>query len=285
MKFRFVKMLLLTFSLILLAACDSGSPATPAAGPTATSAVEATATVAKSAAVVVTAVPTSASAEDTAVVAEPTEPADEAPSPTAVTAISKGEAVTALKAFEELKPKALAWQPDARLIMLADVRPDQAAKLLGVALGDPDVNEPTPGGMGRNWALIAFSPSTKGAIALALDGTQTDLVKEGALTDEMVQAFSSSTMDALDLSKLDHSTLADSDALTSKMEKSGLDSSNMSIALLAPDGLGLGPLPTPPAGGAPSQIAYELFSVDPNQQRFVFFDAVTGDVLMDSANP
>jgi len=154
-----------------------------------------------------------------------------------------------------------------------------------VALGDPDVNEPTPGGLGRNWALIAFSPSTKGAIALALDDTQTDLMKECALTDEMVQAFSSPEMAALDLSKLDHSTLADSDAVTSKMETSGLDSSNMSVAMLAPDGLGLGPLPTPQAGGASPKIAYELFSVDPNLQRFVFFDAVTGAVLMDSATP
>jgi len=298
LKFRFVKIALLTIPLMLLAACDSGGSATPVAGQTATTAntgVEATptavvaatttATVAKAAAVVVTAVPTSGPAEDTAVVAQPTEPADEGPSPTAVTAISTGEAVTALKAFEELKPKALAWQPDARLIMLADVRPDQAAKLLGVALGDPDVNEPTPHGLGRNWALIAFSPSTKGAIAIALDGTQTDLVKEGALTDEMVQAFGSPDMEALDLSRLDHSPLAGSDALTSKLEKSGLDSSNMSIAMLAPDSLGLGPLPTPQAGGAPPKIAYELFSVDPNQQRFVFFDAITGAVLMDSSTP
>jgi hypothetical protein len=169
--------------------------------------------------------------------------------------------------------------------MLANVRPGQAARLLGVALGDPDVNQPTPGGQGRNWALVVFSPSTKGAVALEMDGMQTDLVKEGALTDDMVSGFGSAGMEALDLSTLDLTTLADSDAVVAKVGVGGQDTSNMSAALLAPDGLGLGPLPTPETGGGSPQVAYEVFSVDPNQQRFVFLDAVSGDVVMDSGTP
>jgi hypothetical protein len=201
-----------------------------------------------------------------------------------VSATATGNAVTALAALAQLKPKALAWQPDARLVMLANVRPGQADKLLSVALGDPTVNEPTPGGLGRDWALIVFSPSTKGAIALSMDGAQSDLAQEGALTDSMVQSLGSSDMEALDLSKLDLTKLTDSDKLPAKAGATG-QSPNAGIALLAPNGLGLGPLPTPTSGGTSPNIAYELFSADPNQQNFVFFDAVTGAVVMDSSAP
>jgi hypothetical protein len=300
LNFRSARILLLMTSLIVLAACDSGAPATPAAVSTAitgasvvvaststvSTSVESTTATVATAGAVTTAVPTSSGpAVDTAVVASPTVPTTEISAPTPVTATAKGEAVTALTALGQLKPKALAWQPDARLVMLSNVRPGEGDKLLGVALGDPNVNEPTSGGLGRNWALIVFSPSTKGAIVLSMDGTQADLIKEGALTADMVQSFGSPEMEALDLSKLDLSKLADSNTATAKIEKTGQDTSNMSIAMLAPTGLGLGPLPTPAAGGSSSMLAYELFSVDPSQQRFVFFDAFTGAVLMDSATP
>jgi hypothetical protein len=323
LTFRYTRPLLLAISVILmlaLAACDSGAPATPTAAPLATAtlvptpsaAVQATiqaaatstpaavatatveavatpttaapATALASPGGVVTAVPTSAgSVQDTAVVAAPTAPT-ELPAPTGVSATATGADVTALAALAQLKPKALAWQPDARLVMMANVRPGQADKLLGVALGDPNVNEPTPGGLGRDWALIVFSPSTKGAIVLTMDGTQTDLVQEGALTDNMVQSFGSPGMEALDLSKLDLTKLTDSGKLPAKAGATGkLPSAG--IALLAPDGLGLGPLPTPKAGGSSPQIAYELFSADPSQQNFLFFDAVTGAVVLDSTAP
>ena len=313
MTFRSAKLLLLIIPMLALAACDSGAPATPTTVPfptvnaiptstalqpaamstsapltptsilTPTETVAATSTIVTSSQVV-TAVPTSQGpAQDTAVVAAPTSP-PEGPSATTVSATATGDAVTALSALAQLKPKALAWQPDARLVMLANVRPGQANKLLSVALGDPTVNEPTPGGLGRNWALIVFSPSTKGAIALTMDGTQSDLAKEGALPDTMAQSLGSSEMEALDLSKLDTSKLVDSDSLPSKAGATG-QSPNAGIALLAPNGLGLGPLPTPAAGGASPEIAYELFSADPTQQNFVFFDATTGAVVMDSTAP
>jgi hypothetical protein len=204
--------------------------------------------------------------------------------PTAVTATGTGEAVTALQALERLKPLALDWQGDARLVMLANVRPGQEGRLLGVALGDPDVNEPTPGGKGRNWALIAFSPSAKGAVALAMDGTETDLAKEGALTDSLVESLSAPEMAALALADLDASTLADSDSIAGKASDAGV-SGDAGIALLAPDGLGIGPLPPAEAGGDPPHIAYELFSADPATQAFAFFDARTGAVVLDSNTP
>jgi hypothetical protein len=234
---------------------------------------------------VFTAVPNSTGpAQDTAVVASPTVPLTEVPAPTDVSATATGNAVTALTALAQLKQKALAWQPDARLVMLANVRPGEADKLLGVALGDPNVNEPTPGGLGRDWALIVFSPSTKGSVAITMDGTQTDLIKEGALTADMIQSFGAAGMEALDLSKLDLGKLADSDKLPAKAGTTG-QSPSAGIAMLAPDGLGLGPLPTPQAGGSSPAIAYEIFSADPNQQSFVFFDAITGNVVMDSNAP
>jgi hypothetical protein len=168
--------------------------------------------------------------------------------------------------------------------MLSNVRPGQEKNMLGGALGDPSVNEPTPGGKGRNWTLVAFSPSTSGAVALSMEGILVDLVKEGMASDELLKGFASAEMAALGLAPLDASSLVDSDKVLEKAGERG-KSDKVGIALLAPDGLGIGPLPTPQAGGDPPQIAYELFSTDPTQQTFIFFDATTGDVVLDSSAP
>lgn len=220
---------------------------------------------------------------DSSTVALPTTPAD-APTPTPVKATGTGDALTALQALDQLKPKAIDWQKDARLGMLSNIRPGQQKSLLGTTLGDPNVNEPTPGGKGRNWTLVAFSPASGGAIAISTDGTQVDIVKEGAVTDEALNRFNAPHLAALSLSTLNSSQLVDSDILFTKMGERG-KSQATGIALLAPDGLGLGPLPTPsPAGDSP-QLTYEAFSTDPSVQTFIFFDARTGNVLLDSAAP
>ncbi|HET9494002.1 MAG TPA: hypothetical protein VFR15_07210 [Chloroflexia bacterium] len=221
---------------------------------------------------------------DTAQATAPVAPEEEAATPTAVTATGTGEAITALQALERLKPLALDWQQDARLVMLANVRPGQEGRLLGVALGDPDVNEATPEGKGRNWALIAFSPSAQSAVALAMDGTQTDLAQEGALTDALVEGLSAPEMSALDLAQLDTGGLTDSDEIARRASEAGMGGET-GIALLAPDGLGIGPLPPAEAGNEPPRIAYELFSADPSTQAFAFFDALTGQVVLDSNTP
>ncbi|MEO8287294.1 MAG: hypothetical protein ABI670_12790 [Chloroflexota bacterium] len=289
MNLRRTGALLPAILLVFLTACDNGTPATPSTAPTATTAAAVSSPTPAPVGEVATPAASAPAAPtgtvvDAAPVASPTIPSTEVPAPTAVKATATGEAVTSLQALTELKARAISWQSDARLVMLANVRPGQAARLLGVALGDPDVTEPTPGGKGRNWALIAFSPSTKGAVALTMDGSQTDLVKEGALTDDMVQSFGSDEMAALQLSSLDVSKLVDSDELASKASDA-VQAAGIGIAMLAPDGLGLGPLPTPAAGGQPAQLAYELFSTDPTQQAFLFFDGMTGEVLIDSAKP
>ncbi len=222
----------------------------------------------------------------------PSTPGESAPTPTPVTSTGTGDALTALQALEQLKAKALAWQKDARLGLLSNIRPGQQKNLLGTTLGDPNVNEPTPGGKGRNWTLVAFSPSTNGAIAISADGAQVDLVKEGAVTEEALTRFNAphlSSLNAphlssLNLSTLNNSQLVDSDALFSKMGEQS-KSQTIGIALLAPDGLGLGPLPTlSPAGDSP-QLAYEAFSTNPRIQTFIFFDARTGNVVLDSSAP
>jgi hypothetical protein len=191
--------------------------------------------------------------------------------------------MTALQALATLKQRALAWQSDARLGLLANTRPGQQKNLLGGTLGSPDVNEPTPGGKGRNWTLVAFSPSAKGAMAFSMDGTQEDLVKEGVVTTDIVTQFTGGDTQALALSSLDASKLQDSDAIAAKAGQRG-QASSVGIALLSPNGLGLGPLPTPASGGQSPQIAYELFS-QAGQQTFMFFDAATGAVLLDSSAP
>ncbi|HYP41437.1 MAG TPA: hypothetical protein VEX13_13845 [Chloroflexia bacterium] len=281
----------------VLTACDNTSPASPTAEPTATSQADRPQEVSSTPSVsggegtatqeevdTPTALPVPAgTVVDSAVATAP--PTDESlPSPTAVTATGTGEALTALQALGELRPRALAWQGDARLVMLSNVRPGQEKNLLGGALGDPDVNEPTPGGKGRNWTLVAFSPSTSGAVALSMEGTQVDLVKEGMVSDEVLKGFASAEMAALDLAVLDAESLVDSDKVLEKAGERG-KSGNVGIALLAPDGLGIGPLPASQAGGDPPQLAYELFSTDPTQQTFIFFDATTGEVVLDSSAP
>lgn len=329
MKYRPTTQLLFALTLLalttLLAACDSGTQATPTIRPTASTAIPptvaaapantqppsivgpadtatatasanintnigttgipaATASPTNNTNAVATPAPTG-TLVDTAAVTPPATPDEShAFSPTPDTTTANGQSLTALQALAILKVKALAWQPEARLVMLSNVRPGQASKLLGVALGDPNVNEPTPDGKGKNWALIAFSPSTKGAMAFSMDGSQADLVKEGALTDNMVQGFSSPGMAALELSKLDTSSLIDSDKLPPKAGALG-SAPALGVALLAPNGLGLGPLPTPTAGGSAPAIAYELFSSDPAKQAFIFFDATTGQVTLDSTTP
>jgi len=228
--------------------------------------------------------PTIGSADPLGSTITPPTPGENAPTPTNVIATGTGDAITALQALEQLKPKALAWQKDARLALLSNIRPGQQKNLLGTTLGDPNVNEPTPGGKGRNWTLVAFSPSTSGAIAISADGTQVDLVKEGAVTEEALARLNAPHLASLNLSTLNSIQLVDSDALFSKMGEQG-KSQTISIALLAPDGLGLGPLPTlSPAGDSP-QLAYEAFSTNPRIQTFIFFDARTGNVVLDSSAP
>lgn len=283
----------------VLAACDTAPPASPTAPPTVTSLAEPPDKVTGTPITVIgegTAIQEDAALDTPTALPAPTgtvvdsaaataPPTDEGlPSPTAVTATGTGEALTALQALGELKPRALAWEGDARLVMLSNVRPGQEKNLLGGALGDPDVNEPTPGGKGRNWTLVAFSPSTSGAVAISMEGTQVDLVKEGMASDELLKGFAPAELAALDLASLNTDSLVDSDKVLDKAGERG-KSDNVGIALLAPDGLGIGPLPAPQSGGDPPQIAYELFSTDPTQQTFIFFDATTGEVALDSSTP
>ncbi|HVG00117.1 MAG TPA: hypothetical protein VND68_09790 [Chloroflexia bacterium] len=218
---------------------------------------------------------------DKATVVGPTPAADTAPTPTPVTARSTGEAMTALQALAELKGAALKEMPDARLAMLVNSRPGQQKVLLGTSLGDPNVNEATPGGLGRNWTLVAVSPSQGRAVAFSTDGTVVDMTEAGMVPDELLANFGSTGSAALELSGLDAGSLTDSDAVVQSVGERGAGD-KVGIALLAPEGLGIGPLPTPGTGGISPQLAYELFSTDPNTQLFVFFDAVTGDVVLDS---
>ncbi|HEX8599541.1 MAG TPA: hypothetical protein VF952_13620, partial [Chloroflexia bacterium] len=133
----------------------------------------------------------------------------------------------------------------------------------------------------RNWTLIAVSPSEERAVAFSMDGTVVDLTAAGQVPDELLANFGSPGAAALDLSALDLDSLQDSGAIVEAAgERGGGD--KIAIALLAPEALGIGPLPTPAAGGPSPQLVYQLFSTDPATQLFVIFDAKTGDVVLDS---
>jgi hypothetical protein len=221
---------------------------------------------------------------DAATVTEPPTPDEGAPSPTQAISTSTGSELTALQALTLLKPKAVAWQADAQFGLLSNARPGQQKNLLGDALGKPDINEPTPGGKGRNWTLIAFSPSAHGAVAISMDGTQVDLVKEGAVTNDMLGRFTGTDTSAPTLAQLAIDQIMDSDKIAQAAGERG-KKADIGLALMAPDSLGVGPLPTPKTGGPAPQLAYELFTQDNGGQGFILFDALTGVIVLDSSAP
>lgn len=217
---------------------------------------------------------------DAALVTSVPTPNPALPSPTAVTASGQGDAVSALSALPALRARALAWQADVRLAMLVNVRPGQQSKLLGVALGDPDVFEATPGGLGRNWTLVAVSPS-RGAVAVSADKTLVDLTAEGSVTGEMIAGFTLPQLSALELSQLDTAPLKDTDAIWSQLGDP-VTSNPVSMALLSPEGLGMGPLGNE---GSESLLVYQLFSVQPGVQVFAIFDALSGRAILQDPAP
>lgn len=262
---------------LALSACGGENPPAPVAQPTEISAapVETPPSEAPPA-------PT-ASVVDAAEVAQPPTPQEVEPTPTQMTATSTGADLTALEALKDLQGPALAWEADARLGLLANTRPGREKDLLGGALGEGDIYEPTPGGKGRNWTLVAFSPSAKGAVAINVGGKQTDLIEAGAVTDEMIGRFTGPDSEALALSTDIFLKLVDSDEIAEKAGERA-EGPNVGIALLSPSGLGLGPLPVPTGEESPS-IVYELFGGEGEQQSFIFYDATTGAVVLDSASP
>ncbi|MDQ3930211.1 MAG: hypothetical protein M3328_13825 [Chloroflexota bacterium] len=286
MKFRPILSVCILIAFLVLAGCDMG-PAPVAPTPTATSAaptrVESTQEPTQSAAVEATqALPTATGTiVDAAKIEQPTAPVVEVPTPTQVTTKSSGERVTALDALAQLKEAAVAEMPDARFAMLVNSLPGQQKILLGTSLGDPNVHAATPSGVGSNWTLIAVSPSAKRAMAFSMDGTTVDLTEAGQVPEELLANFDAPGAAALDLSGLDLSSLKDSEAIAQAAGERGTGE-KVAVALLAPEALGIGPLPTPEAGGPSPQLAYELFSTDPSTQLFVIFDAKTGDVVLDS---
>lgn len=284
MNNRLLSFSLATLLVLALAACDSGPVPPPTAQPTIPPTVQPTQEFKPTPQPAPTLqAPVTRTIVDAAPVTPPPTEIENIPSPTPVTATSTGEMLTALQALATLKPRALEWQADVRLAMLANVRPGQQKLLLGGTLGDPDIFEPTPGGKGRNWTLVAVSP-TRGAVAISMDGTLVDLLAEGAIVGEALGLFADPQLAVLELSRIDPSALVDSDKLAAGVPVSRMGE-NAGIALIAPDGLGLGPLPTPQTRSGPAHLAYELYSASPSQQSFIIFDAQTGAILLDSATP
>ena len=300
MKLRSTLSVCLLVVFLALAGCDMG-PAPVASTPTVTSAAtptqaDSTSEATNTAGSEDSAGPTQSVVEatealptatgtivDETTIEEPTEPVAEVPTPTQVTARNNGDAVTMLEALAQLRDEALAEMPDARFAMLVNSLPDQQKILLGTSLGDPNVHAATPGGMGRNWTLIAVSPFEERAVAFSMDGTVVDLTAAGQVPDELLANFGSPGAAALELSTLDIDSLKDSAAIVEALGIKDMDdATSTGIALLAPEALGIGPLPTPETGGPSPQLVYQLFSTDPATQLFVIFDAKTGDVVLDS---
>ena len=241
-------LLLILACLLALAACDSDTPSTPGVMP--------------SVAPALTQVPTQA-------VASPT-PASTS-TPTSIPRLHKGDEVALSRALEQLRQDALDWKEDALLIMVANVKPGQEGRLLGMALSDPDLSDPTPGAIGRNWVLLAASPSAESVVVLDLDGTKLNLVAEGRVSAPLLDQLTGPALPAIDLADLDLSNLADYGTIETGAGEMA-SAPGMTIALLDPARLGLNSLFDEEA--AP-QLVYQLFSPEP-EPRVLYFDALTG---------
>ena len=196
------------------------------------------------------------------------------PTPTSVPRIKKGEEVTALRALGQLREEALGWEKDALFVMLANVKPGQEGRLLGMALSDPDLSDPTPGGKGRNWVLLAASPSAKGVVVLDLDGGKVDLVAEGKVSASLLAQLTGPGVAGVGMAELDISSLVDSDDVVEKAGEVG-SAHGMSMALLAPARLGLGVLLGEEEGERLAEVVYQVFAPEP-EPGVVFFDGMTG---------
>jgi hypothetical protein len=117
-----------------------------------------------------------------------------------------------------------------------------------------------------------------------MDGTQVNLVKEGGVDSDTIARFGGADTQSSALGSLDVSRLEDSDKLVAQAGDKGAGA-EVGLALLSPNGLGLGPLPTPQSGGQPPELAYELFVQSGAEQSFVLYDASTGAVVLDSTAP
>ncbi|MGA7730560.1 MAG: hypothetical protein WCD37_04735 [Chloroflexia bacterium] len=255
----FLTTLVLVFACLLaLVACDGDAPVAPEGVP--------------SVAPGLTQGPTQVAAVPTAV---------SSPTATSIPRVKKGEEVTALRALGQLRGDALVWQKDAMFVMLANVKPGQEGRLLGMALSDPDLSDPTPGGKGGNWVLLAASPSVEGVVALDLDGGKIDLVAEGKVSASLLAQLTGPGVAGAGMADLDVSSLVDSDAIVKKAGEVG-SAHGMSMALLAPSRLGLGPLFGEEEEGRLPEVVYQVFAPEPAPD-VVFLDGVTGARLGEDA--
>jgi hypothetical protein len=188
--------------------------------------------------------------------------------------IKKSEQVTALRALGQLWEEAVEWEKDAVFVMLANVKPGQEGRLLGMALSDPDLSDPTPGGKGGNWVLLAASPSAEGVVGLDLDGGKLDLVAEGKVSASLLAQLTGPEVEGVGIAKLDMSRLVDSDDVVEKAGEVG-SAHGMSMALIAPARLGLGVLLGDEEGEGLAEVVYQVFAPEP-EPGVVFLDGMTG---------
>jgi hypothetical protein len=277
-----LKNLVAVFSLLALAACNVDPPPAPSTPtPDRREPVPTSVTVLNPVPSIATSAMTPGSdvtpVDGAQVTPEPTVPTD-LPSPTAVTSTGQGDQKSAISALAALKTRAVEWQDDVRLAMLANVRSGQQNKLLNVGLGDPDVFEPTPGGLGRNWTLVAVSPS-RGAVAVSADGTLVDLSSGGGVSGETLGAFADPRLSPLTLSSLNLASLKDTNVIWQQLS-GRLQGEGGSIALLSPDGFSMGPVSTE----SRPLLIYQLFGTS-SEQMFAIFDAYTGQMLEGTGGP
>ena len=199
--------------------------------------------------------------------------------PTSRRTIKKGDEVTALQALTQLGEDALDWQKDALFIMLANVKPGQEGRLLGMALSDPDLSDSTPGGRGRNWVLLAASPSAEGVVVFDLDGGKIDLVAGGKVSSALLAQLTGPDISGVEMADLKVSALVDSDGVAKKAGQVG-SMPGMGMALVAPARLGLDSL-LGEEGDVLPEIVYEVFAPEP-KASVIFVDGKTGEPIGES---
>jgi hypothetical protein len=200
------------------------------------------------------------------------------PTATPIPRIKRGDEVTALEALGQLKLDALEWQKDALFIMVANVKPGQEGRLLGMALSDPDLTDLTPGGRGRNWVLLAASRSAEGVMVFDLDGERTDLVASGKVPSSLLVQLTGPGITGVAMSDLVVSGLMDSDEIGKDADPIQSDDRfavSKTMALISPARLGIASLFASIEGKPTPDLLYEVFSAE-TAPNVSFFDALNG---------
>lgn len=150
--------------------------------------------------------------------------------------------------------------------------------MLGVALSDPDLTDPTEGGVGTNWVLLTVSRSANSVVVLNLNGEKTDLVASGKVPASLLAQLTGTEIAGVEMRNMDLQKMKDSPSIPASAD--GKDPlRGVSQVLLSPAQLGLARLFEGNNGRTVPDLMYEVFSSEASSKA-LFYDALTGEQVL-----